>query len=502
MQSQGSRGRSENRPPGGFALNTEKVTEFENIFYPRTAVVIGASESDGFTLALMSTKMRERLFLVNPKYQEVMGKKCYPSVLDISDSIDYAIIAVPAPLVPKVLAECIERKVKVAHIFTAGFSETGMEDRKRLENEVKEIARDNIRLVGPNCMGVHCPESGLAFIPDASTEDGPVGVVSQSGTVAEQFLTLGKIRNIKFSKVVSYGNALDLDCPDFLEYLADDPKTRVIALYVEGTKDGKRLKLALSKAAGRKPVVALKGGITDQGSRTTFSHTGSLAGLPQVWSALFKQTRAVQVENFDELLDAVLAFTSLPLPSGKGISFITNSGGFSVIETDSCVKMGLEVPQFSEETIAQLRKIVPIAGTSLGNPLDAWPIYYNMPGTSGTIDKAIKIVAHDPNIHSLILHFDEINYLRRVMGDTLESHLQQLVRLMLSACRYVRDELGKPVLICVSLDAYSEDQDDRKYHLMVKKAFEEESFPVYSTLNASIKAVANLYKHSSQVVTT
>lgn len=483
-------------------MKAEKVTELESIFYPRTTVVIGASESDGFTTALMSTKMRDRLFLVNPKYQEVMGKKCYSSILDINSNIDYAIVAVPAPLVPKVLAECIARKVKVAHIFTAGFSETGMEDRKRLENEVKAIARGKIRLVGPNCMGIHCPESGLAFIPDASTEEGPVGVVSQSGTVAEQFLTLGKIRNIKFSKVISYGNALDLDCPDFLEYLAADPKTRVIALYIEGTKDGKRLKSALSKATARKPVVALKGGVTDQGSRTTFSHTGSLAGSPQVWSGLFKQTGAVPVENFDELLDTVLAFTSLPLPSGKGISFITNSGGFSVIETDLCVKMGLQVPQFSEETIAQLRKIVPIAGTSIGNPLDAWPVYYNMPGTSGTIDEAIKIVARDHNIHSLILHFDEINYLRRVMGNTLETHLQQLVRLMLSACRYVRDELGKPVLICVSLDAYSEDKDDRRYHLMVKKAFDEEGFPVYPTLSDSIRAVVNLYKYSSQLATT
>ena len=483
-------------------MKAEKVTELESIFYPRTVVVIGASESDGFTTALMSTRMRDRLFLVNPKYQEVMGKKCYSSILDINNSIDYAIIAVPAPLVPKVLSECIDKRVKVAHIFTAGFSETGMEDRKRLENEVKAIARGKIRLVGPNCMGIHCPESGLAFIPDASTEEGPVGVVSQSGTVAEQFLTLGKIRNIKFSKVISYGNALDLDCPDFLEYLAADPKTRVIALYIEGTKDGKRLKSALSKATRKKPVVALKGGVTDQGSRTTFSHTGSLAGSPQVWSGLFKQTGAVPVENFDELLDAVLAFTSLPLPSGKGISFITNSGGFSVIETDLCVKMGLQVPQFSEETIAQLRKIVPIAGTSIGNPLDAWPVYYNMPGTSGTIDEAIKIVARDHNIHSLILHFDEINYLRRVMGNTLETHLQQLVRLMLSACRYVRDELGKPVLICVSLDAYSEDEDDRRYHLMVKKAFDEEGFPVYPTLSASIRAVVNLYKYSSQLATT
>jgi acetyltransferase len=480
-------------------MNTEKMKEFECIFYPKAVAVIGASYDDGFSQALMRTKMKDNLFLVNPKYEELSGKKCYASVLDINNGIDYAVIAVPAPLTPKVLTECIQKGIKAAHVFSAGFSETGIEERKRLEDEVKKLTKDKIRIIGPNCMGIHCPKSGLAFIPDASTEEGPVGVISQSGTVAEQFLTLGKIRNVKFSKVISYGNAIDLDCPDFLEYLADDSGTKVIALYMEGTRDGKRLKSELSKTAKKKPTLALKGGMTAHGSRAASSHTGSLAGSPETWNSLFQQTGTVQVASFDELLDATLALTHSPLPSGKGISMITNSGGFSVIETDSCVKAGLEVPQFSEETTRELRKIVPIAGTSIGNPLDAWPIYYNMPGKTGTLADAIKIIIHDKNIHSLVLHFDEINYLRRFLGDALEGHLKELVKLMISGCQYARDEIGKPVMICVSLDAYSEDEEDRKYHLMVKKAFENERFPVYSTLNASIKALFNLYRCAEQL---
>ncbi|MFC2017306.1 acetate--CoA ligase family protein [Chloroflexota bacterium] len=479
-------------------MKAEQLKQLECVFNPRAVAVIGASQDDSFTHVLMNTKMRDNLFLVNPKYKEVLGKKCYTSILDIEGRVDYAIIAVPAFLVLKVLNECIEKGVNAAHIFTAGFSETGLEERIRLENEVKEAVKGGIRLIGPNCMGIYCPKSGLSFIPDASTEEGPVGVISQSGTFAELFISIGKTRNFKLSKVISYGNAIDLDCPDFLEYLADDPETKIIALYIEGTRDGERLKSTLGKAARKKPVVALKGGVTKDGNRAASSHTGSLAGSPEIWSSLFKQTGVVQVEDFDELVDSVLALTYSPLLSGKGVSIITNSGGFSVMETDLCVKAGLEVPQFEEETMRQLREMVPIAGTSIANPLDAYPIYYNIPGTSGTVSDAIKIVALDKNIHSLMLHFDELKYMKHVWGEALEGRLKELVNAIANACDYVRDEIGKPVMACVLLDVYSEDEEDRKHHLMVKEIFESKRFPVYSSLDASVKALFNLYRYGTQ----
>ena len=475
-------------------MKTKDAIEFEYIFNPRAAAIIGASPENGFSQALMNTKMQYKLYMVNPKYSELSGKKCYPSILDIKETIDYVIIAAPASQVPKVLAECIEKGVKAAHIYTAGFSETGLEERKKLENQVKDIAKDRIRVIGPNCMGIYCSKSGLSFIFDASFEEGPVGVISQSGTFGVEFLNIGKIRNLKFSKVISYGNAMDLDCPDFLEYLADDPDTKVIALYMEGTKNGKRLKSALAEAARKKPILALKGGVTEHGSRAASSHTGSLAGSPEIWGSIFKQTGVAQVEDFDELLNAALALTYSPFPAGKGTTIITNSGGFSVLETDVCVKAGLEVPQFQKETLAELRKIVPIAGTSIGNPLDAWPIFYNLSGTSGNLADIIKTIAQDKNIHSIILHFDEINYLSHVLGGAFEGHLNELVELLVNGCKYARDEIGKPVMICISLEAYTEDEEDRRYHLMVKKAFEDERFPVFPTLRDTIKALFNLYR--------
>jgi acyl-CoA synthetase (NDP forming) len=479
-------------------LNAERVAELDRIFHPGTVAVIGASHSDGFSQALMNTKLRDSLFLVNPRYQELHGRRCYSSILDVEVGVDYVIVAVPASLVPQVLAECVEKGTKVAHVFTAGFSETGMEEREVLEDEVRNMAKGKVSLIGPNCMGICCPKSGLAFAPDVLVEEGSVGVISQSGTFAEQFLSVGSPRNVKFSKVVSYGNAIDLDCPDFLEYLANDPETEAIALYIEGTRNGKRLRAAIAEAARLKPVVALKGGVTEHGRRAASSHTGSLAGSPEIWSSLFRQAGAIQVEDFDELLNTALALSCVQPPSGKGTAIITNSGGFSVLETDVCAKAGLEVPQFTQETIIELRKMVPIAGTSINNPLDAWPVFYNVPGTTGTLADAIKTVSRDSNIHSIVLHFDEVRYLRQVLGQAFEDFLKELVEIMMQGCRYARDEMGKTVMVCVSLDAYSEDQEDRRYHLLAKKAFERDQFPVYPVLGASIKALANLYRYKAQ----
>jgi acyl-CoA synthetase (NDP forming) len=475
-------------------MTTQDAIEFEYIFNPQGVALIGASNENGFLHSLTNSKLGDKLYLVNPHYTELAGKTCYPTILDVPARIDYAVIAVPATQVPRVITECIQKGVKTAHVFTAGFSETGLAERKKLENDVKEIAKGKLRLIGPNCMGVYCAKSGLSFTFSASFEEGPLGVVTQSGTFGVEFLNIGKIRNLKFSKVISYGNAVDLDCPDFLDYLAEDPDTKIISLYMEGTKNGKRLKSALAHAADKKPVLALKGGVTEHGSRAASSHTGSLAGSPQIWSSVFKQTGVAQVEDFDELLNASLALTYAPYPSGKGTTIITNSGGFSVLETDECVKAGLEVPQFQKETLARLREMVPVAGTSIANPLDAWPIFYFLSGTAGNLADIIKTLARDNNIHSIILHFDEILYLRRVLGSAFHGHFKELVGLLIEGCRYARDEIGKPVMICISMETYSEDEEDRGYHLMIKKAFEDERFPVFPTLRDTIKAMYNLYR--------
>ncbi|HSR11494.1 MAG TPA: CoA-binding protein, partial [Thermodesulfobacteriota bacterium] len=464
---------------------------------PRSVAVIGASPHDLATLAHLNTKIRDHLFLINPNYTEIRGRRCHPRIVDVQGDVDYAIVIVAARLVPQILEECIQKRVKVAQIYTAGFSETGDPERIALEKRIQETAAGRIRIIGPNCFGVYCPRSGLAIVPESPEEEGHIGVVAQSGSVVESFSYFARTKGLRFSKVVSYGNAVDLDAPDFLELLARDPDTKIIAFYIEGTRNAGRLKRSLAVAAGRKPVIAIKGGLTDDGMRAARSHTASMTGTPEMWKSLFRQTGVVQVDSFDEMVNAVMAFSRCPLPRGKGVSLITNSGGFSVIQTDLCRKAGLEMPAFSPETVKTLRSLVPAAGTSIGNPLDAWPMYYNI-SDSGNLREIIKVVSSDRKIHSVIFQFDQFRYLRRALGEGVGAHMEKLIPLMVEGCRAARDEEGKPVAACISLDAYLEDEEDRRYNLRIKSAFDEAGFPVYSNLDAAMRVVSNLYRYTQR----
>jgi acyl-CoA synthetase (NDP forming) len=466
---------------------------FEYIFNPKRVAIVGASPHDLGTLAQMSTKIVDRLFLVNPNYREIRGKKCYPSILEVEPGIDYAIMLVPAAALLRVIRECIQKKVKVAQIYTAGFSETGIPERIEMEKRLKEKAAGKIRLIGPNCFGVYSPRSGLAIVPESPGEEGHIGVVTQSGSVAESFSYFARTKNLRFSKVVSYGNAIDLDAPDFLDHLADDPDTQMIAFYVEGTRNAARLKTALTKAARNKPVVAIKGGMTDQGLRAAASHTASLTGTPEIWQALFNQAGVLQVESFEEMTNILLALGGSPAPAGRAVAIITNSGGFSVIQTDLCLKAGIEVPRFSPDTIKKLRQLVPIAGTSIGNPLDAWPIFYNT-SAEGNLADIIKTVSGDGNIDSLVFQFDQFRYLRRVLGPAAGAHLERLIQFMIEGFEHTRDRQKKPVLVTVSLDPYLEDEEDRNMNLKMKRTLSERGFPVYANLDGAVKALANLYR--------
>ncbi|MGC8809577.1 MAG: CoA-binding protein [bacterium] len=469
----------------------EEKSWFDYAFYPRGVAIIGASPHDLATLAQMSTKIKEKLFLVNPNYKEIRGQTCYPNILAIKEPIDYAILVIPAVIVPQVLEECIQKGVKVAQIYSSGFSETGMEERMALEKKVQEVAAGRIRIIGPNCFGVYCPQSGLAIIPEAPAAEGRIGVIAQSGSVAESLLYFAFTHNLRFSKVISYGNGLDLDAPDFLEYLVDDAQTEIIALYIEGTRNAARLKKALQQVARQKPVVAIKGGVTAPGLRVAISHTGALGGTPEIWQALFKQTGVLEVENFKELLNVLIALDHSPLPFSPGLSIITNSGGFSVIQTDFALRLGLDIPKFSLETIKALRQIVPLAGTSVSNPLDAWPIFYSL-SAKANIAEIIKIVAADQNVSSLILHFDQFRYLRRALGREVEKHMQVLIPLMVEGCVWARERAKKVVFVSVSLDPFLEDEEERYYNLLLKKEFSAKGFPVFASLEEAIKTLAYL----------
>ena len=476
-------------------MNTEVISNLSEIFLPRSVAVVGASPTEFYTISLLMGKLRSHFYPVNPNYQEVHGIKCYASVLDIAEPVDYVILDLPAKHVLKTVDECIRKGVKCIHSFTSGFSETGLPEGIQLEEQLAALIRGKVRMIGPNCMGIYCPESGLSFNPGSTHRQGHIGVISQSGTFAQAFIFAGQSHSVNISKLVSYGNAIDLDCPEFLRYMADDPETHVIALYVEGVRDGGPVRTALEYAAARKPVVALKGGMTKQGGRVASSHTGALAGSGETWATLLRQTGVVQVDDFEDLLNTVISMSDSPLPAGNGVSIITYSGGFSVVQSDMCIKAGLEVPQFSPAAVKKLREFVPASGTMIGNPLDAWQLFYKYGDNEKSLKDVFRIAAAEKDVHSIILQFDVIRFMVGMWGDKVEERCKIVTDRILEGCRIARDEKSKLVIISMFLDPYTENEQERKLSIDFKRRCEAESFPVYPSLNSAVKTVANMYRY-------
>ena len=313
------------------------------------------------------------LYAVNPKMTEVRGVPCYPTILDCPDPLDHVISQIPSEGLAELVDQCIERGVRSLHSFTAGLAETGDPELVAQEREMVERARAaGMRLIGPNCMGLYVPGVGLGFFPNSPAEPGNVFMLSQSGMNAGGIITgLGR-RGLRFSKGVSYGNAADLQAPDFLDYAREDPQTELVVAYVEGPRNGRAFFEALQRLARVKPTIVLKGGITDDGARAASSHTGSLAGSIDVFDAVCRQAGAMRVRTLEDLLDLAVAVTSsMRHLAGNRVALVGTGGGYAVLSTDQMAMEGLAVPWLPEATQAQLREIVPIAGTSIRNPVDA-----------------------------------------------------------------------------------------------------------------------------------
>ena len=401
------------------------MRELDPLFRPRSIAVVGVpSSSDAppfpFFRGLLEMGFPERseigessdwstrrLYPVNPRLSKYEGLPCYPDLRAIPGDIDYVICAIPAAAVPDLVEQCIEKRVRLLHLFTSGFTETGDAGRADLERRIMARAREGgVRLLGPNCVGFYRPAARVAWSYGFPTEAGSVGVLSQSGGHAAQLVSEGALRGLRFSTAVSYGNASDLNETDLLDYLAADPDTAVIGCYIEGPRGGRRFFPALRAAAARKPVAVLKGGMTGAGARTTASHTASLAGAGAVWDAALRQAGAVRVDDLEELEDLLLAwqFGARGARSAeRGVSALLRvgivgaGGGNAVLAADEAVRAGLQVPALPEEARATVAKFTPVAGTIIQNPLDTtaanWSDAYDDTlialGRSGAVDVLI-----------------------------------------------------------------------------------------------------------------
>ncbi|MDH5664277.1 MAG: CoA-binding protein, partial [Candidatus Bathyarchaeota archaeon] len=345
---------------GGFKDVIEVNSEpLDVVFNPRTVALIGASENElksggMFLNSFIDCGLKSELFLVNPRGGEIRGLKVYPSVLDIPKELDLAIIAIPASATPKAVEDCSKKGVKFIVVHAAGFGEMGFEGKKIEEKMMQVAGRGGSRIIGPNCMGIYCPETGfntvVPYIGGLTEESGDVAHVAQSGWVCEHVMLIGYERGLRFSKVLSIGNQSDLTFLDFLEYFGSDPKTSIISAYLEGVKRGRDLIEVAKKISRKKPIIIWKAGRTGAGTNAIISHTGSLAGDPTIHETAFKQAGIITAQGIEELLDLLIAFKSPYLPKGNKVGIIVGAGGAGVAAADACDTLGLKVANLPERT--------------------------------------------------------------------------------------------------------------------------------------------------------
>ncbi len=439
----------------------------------------------GFVIALKEMGC-PALYPVNPKYPEIEGLKCYPSLLAIEGPVDHVISSVPARIVPQLVADCIAKGVRSIHFFTAGFSETGEEEMAELEAAVVAQAKAaGIRVLGPNCMGLYVPAAGLSFMPGFPTEPGPVGFISQSGGNAGDMVYTSTPRGIRYSKVVSYGNATDINESELLEYLAEDPETEVITAYIEGVKDGRRFVSALRKAAAAKPVVVLKGGRTESGTRAVFSHTASLAGSSQVFDSLCRQVNAVRVDSVEEMVDLAVAFRYMAAPAGPGVAVVGGGGGFSVFAADEIDEAGLKCPVLPEHTQAELRAFTPVAGTSVRNPVDTIAIF-----EPPKLEQTLSAVGRAENV-DVVLYHTSFSWGAGRRSSAWMSGLEpaQYMEALVQQMTRAREAAGKPIVVVLRQPM---DVEAMERTLAFQERCWRAGFPVYPTIPRAANAVAKV----------
>jgi acetyltransferase len=363
-----------NADPAHDVLGYERVA-LDAIFRPETVAVVGASDrpgSVGRTIMwnLISNPFGGTVYPVNARRQNVLGIKAYPSVSEVPERVDLAVIAAPAPTVPGIIRECVESGVEGAIIISAGFRETGPEGAELERQVLEEARRGRMRIVGPNCLGVMNPTTGLnATFAGAMARPGNVGFLSQSGALMTAVLDRSFMENVGFSAFVSVGSMMDLGWGDLIYYLGDDPRTESIVVYMESVGDARSFLSAAREVALTKPIIVIKAGRTAASSYAAASHTGSLTGSDEVLDAAFMRSGVLRVDNISDLFDMAETLGKQPRPKGPRLTILTNAGGPGVLATDALIAGGGGLAEISPETMQELNNFLP-APWSHGNPID------------------------------------------------------------------------------------------------------------------------------------
>jgi acyl-CoA synthetase (NDP forming) len=392
-------------------MNQKRMIAIQKLLYPKSIAVVGASNNVKKTGGrLMSYILKHQypyeIYPVNPKEEEIQGRTCYRSILDLPKNVDLALIILPVHLIFSAMEECAARGIKVLTIFSSGFAEVGEEGKaiqERLLTRAKEL---DIHICGPNAIGLVNTHQNFfgSFSMSMETPEiplnGKIGFVSQSGAIGGGLLSRVWTEGTGISHYISSGNEADLDSADYIAFLADDSNTEVICVYLEGINDGRKFIKALEKAYEReKPVVIYKNGRTALGKKSVQSHTGSLAGDHQVYEAVFKQYGVISVQYLEELFDVARAILTVKDIEGKNVGVVSTSGGCCTIIADSCIQHSLNVPAFSPQTQQKLTEIIPNYGI-VQNPFDTTADIINNPIM---FRQSMEILMQDPEIDSIVL---------------------------------------------------------------------------------------------------
>ncbi|MGV9198597.1 MAG: acetate--CoA ligase family protein [Promethearchaeia archaeon] len=445
----------------------QEPNKLQRLFYPQSIAVIGASNKEGklgFNIFknLKDQGYQGKLYPVNPSSEFVQGVESYNNILDINDQIDVAIIIIPAKYTPQAVKECCQKGVKFIINEVAGFSEIG-EKGKEIEKEMKQIINNyDTRMVGPNCSGLintsHHMIQSIGLVEDLNK--GNVGLIGQAGVYAAGILWgLKKIMN--FSLIVTVGNKLDLDETDFLEFIGNDKNTDVICMYLEDIKGGRKFIDVAKRITAKKPVITLKGGRTEKGSKTAASHTGSMAGNMRIYDAVFNQTGIIKAKDNRNMFNIAKAFSKQPLPKGPNVMIITYTGSMGVTGTDTCYENGLQLADLSKRSVEKLKAIMP-EYVDAKNPAD-----FTFYQSSEDVAKAIEICAYDPNIDAFI---------PIIQAENAHDYIRALTQL---------DTNNKPMLLCIPSMEFVMDSVIQ---------FEKLGVPVYATVENTVKVLSHMYK--------
>ena len=470
------------------------IEQMDLFFEPRSVAVVGASRKimkaghvifKNFADSKRRGILRGELYPVNPHEKQILGFRCYPSITKIPEEVELTVIVVPAEIVPQIMRDAALKSVKAAVIISGGFGEVGNHE---LEEQVTAIAREaEIRVLGPNCLGVYDSETGvdMLFLPETkvlTTGDevvatprpmsGPIAIVTQSGAFGVSALDYLAGKQLGVSKFVSFGNKCDVDESEMLCYLLHDNRTRVILLYVESIDAGREFMGVAREVTKQKPIVAMKLGKTKAGARAALSHTGAIAGSDRIYDSAFAQSGVIRVRDMEEFFDVGKALAFQPPAAGNNIAIVTDAGGPGIMTVDECVSKGVNVRKFSDETVRKFEELkkkgrIPAFATNL-NPLDLTGSV-----TSEMFEAGTRIVLDDPEIYGVI-----------VLG---LHHVPGLQENFVDMIAVLAENYSKPVVACAI--------GETEMALYIRSRFDKLGIPAYFSPEDAARSMAALVRY-------